>query len=112
MDIFLKFKNNNFTMFFLAITAGLFLGGCATGQPAQSEYSKARVAIDAAKTVDAPRFDPGNWHQAMVEYQTGEKEFKAENYEAASRAFKKSQELAEKAENNTIILRAKSGEVL
>ncbi len=96
----------------LWILIGFFILGCSSTPVGQDDYALARSSIEAAKEVDAARFDPGNWQQAQMEYAKGEQLFKDEQYDQARESFRKSRYFAEKAENNSQVLRFKAGEVL
>ena len=86
--------------------------GCVTSPPPVNEYTLAKVAIDAAKSVDASKHSSGNFHQAMELYKKAEKLFEDREYEQAKEYFIRSRIAAEKAENSSRFIRMKTGEVL
>ena len=49
----------------------LIFQSCVTAPPPKLQYTIAKAAIDAARTVQAVRYSPGNWHQAEEFYRQG-----------------------------------------
>jgi hypothetical protein len=90
----------------------LLLSACVTTPQPIDDYALARAAIEAAKSVEAARFSPGNWHQADEAYRKAQVYFKNQEYEEAQKEFVKARKAAEKAENSARLIRQKSGEVL
>ena len=90
----------------------LILCGCATTPPPVEEYTLARAAIEAAKSVESARYSPGYWHQAEESYRRAEAFYKDREYSDAQAEFLKARVAAEKAENSARLIRQKNGEVL
>lgn len=89
----------------------LTLGCQSVSQPVE-EYTLARVAIESARAVQAPRHSPGYWHQADEAYRQGRLFYKDRDYSKAREAFIKARLAAEKAENSARLIRQKTGDVL
>lgn len=90
----------------------IVLAGCQTTPRPIKEYSIARVALDSARSADAPRHSPGFWHQAEEAYRRGQLAYRNRNWSEALDEFTKAKLAAEKAENSARLIRQKSGEVL
>jgi ABC-type uncharacterized transport system auxiliary subunit len=90
----------------------VFLGGCVLTQPPVEEYTLAKVALDSAKAVEAPRHSSGYYHQAEEAYRKGKEFFEDRDYTDAKKQFLKAKSAAEKAENSARLIRHKNGEVL
>lgn len=89
-----------------------FLTACATTPPPIEEYTLARAAIEAAKSVESARYSPGFWHQAEESYRRAQTLFENEDYAEARIDFIRARIAAEKAENSARLIRQKNGEVL
>jgi len=89
-----------------------FAAGCVTIPPPNEEYTLAKVAIEAAKSVQAARYSPGFWHQAEEFYRQAKILYNEREYEEAKYLFLSAKNSAEKAENSARLLRQKSGDVL
>ena len=89
----------------------LNLVGCV-GNPPLEEYTLAKIAIDAAKAVDAPRHSSGYYHQAEESYTKAKELYNDRDYVAAKKLFLRAKQTAEKAENSARLIRYKNGEVL
>lgn len=74
------------------------------------DYTLARSAIKAAKSVESVRYAPAHWHQAGEYYRTATLQYKDEKYEEAKKNFRLAQAYAEKAENLTRLKKFKSGD--
>lgn len=103
----------------MRILAGIFLagflvavGGCVNTPPPLEEYSLARAAIEAAKSVQAARHSPGYWHQAEEAYRKGRLFYNDRDWAAAREEFIKARVSAEKAENSARLIRQKTGDIL
>lgn len=94
------------------VISSLALIGCQSMPPPIEEYAIARAAIDAAKSVQAPRHSPGFWHQAEEAYRKGRLLYAERDWSGAKSEFLKSRVAAEKAENSARLIRQKSGDVL
>lgn len=99
------------------LTYWLFLtqalaAGCASAPPPMEEYVFARAAIESAQLIEASRYSPGFYHQAIENYRKGEILFGDRQYKEANEFFKKAKIAAEKAENSARLTRHKNGEVL
>lgn len=90
----------------------LFLTSCQTTTPPKQEFATAKVAIEAAKKVEAYRHSPGLWHQAEELYRQGKALYQLGRYSEAKEKFDRSIEAAEKAENSARLIRMKTGEVM
>ena len=55
--------------------------GCVTTPQPKSEYVLAKIAIDAAKAVQAARYSPGFWHQAEENYRRAKILYSEREYE-------------------------------
>jgi DNA mismatch repair ATPase MutS len=86
--------------------------GCAYVEPPRDEYALAKAAIDAARSVQAVRYSPGNWHQAEEFYRQARILFNEREYEQARELFFRARKAAERAENSARLLRQKSGDIL
>lgn len=99
---------------------GLFIGliilamivGCQTAPVPIEDYSLARAALDAARSVQAARHSPGYWHQAEEAYRKGRIYFEDRDYGKAKEQFVRSRQAAEKAENSARLIRQKTGDIL
>ncbi|MFN7728486.1 MAG: DUF4398 domain-containing protein [Bdellovibrio sp.] len=90
----------------------IFLAGCVTAPPPIDDYTMARAALEAARTVEAARHSPGFYHQAEESYRKAKLLFEEREFERAKEQFVRSRLAAEKAENSARLIRMKSGEVL
>jgi hypothetical protein len=86
--------------------------GCATTPPPIEDYTLARAALDAARSVEASRFSPGFWHQAEDAYRKAKILYQEREFTGAKAEFQRARTAAEKAENSTRLIRLKNGEVL
>lgn len=110
----LKFKSHIKYFIFLC---GLFfmvtaISACQTTPAPVEEWTLARSALEAAKSVQAAKYSPGFWHQAEDSYRKARILMKEESYEEAREEFNTARRAAEKAENSARIKRQQSGEVL
>ncbi len=90
----------------------IFLFGCVTTPQPKSEYVLAKIAIDAAKAVQAARYSPGFWHQAEESYRRAKILYSEREHEQARQLFENARISAEKAENSARLIRQKNGDVL
>lgn len=88
------------------------LASCQTVPPPMDEYSLARAAVDAARSVQAARHSPGFWHQAEEAYRRARNAYRDREYDIAKTEFIKARIAAEKAENSARLIRQKSGDIL
>ena len=86
--------------------------GCQTTPAPIEDYSLARAAIDAARSVQAARHSPGYWHQAEEAYRKGRIYYDARDYSKAKEQFVRARISAEKAENSARLIRQRTGDVL
>lgn len=86
--------------------------GCQSVPAPVEEYSLARAALEAARSVQAARHSPGYWHQAEESYRKARIYFNDHDWENAQIEFINAKQSAEKAENSARLIRQKSGEVL
>ncbi|WP_413558675.1 DUF4398 domain-containing protein [Bdellovibrio sp. HCB209] len=100
--------------------ARLFIGvlffsvivGCQTVPAPIDEYSLARAAIEAARSVQAARHSPGYWHQAEEAYRKGRVFYDDRDFARAKEQFVRARFAAEKAENSARLIRQKTGDIL
>lgn len=99
--------------------ARLFIGalflvilGCQTTPAPIEDYSLARAAIDAARSVQAARHSPGYWHQAEEAYRKGRIYYDDRDFSKAKEQFVRARISAEKAENSARLIRQRTGDVL
>lgn len=90
----------------------IMLLGCQSGPMPLEDYSLARVAIEAAREVQAPRHAPGYWHQADEAYRKARLLYKDQRWDEARIEFVKARVAAEKAENAARLVRQRTGDVL
>ncbi len=95
-----------------AVLFFVLLTGCVTATPPIEEYTLADAAIKAAKSVQAVRYSPGNWHQAEEAYRQARILYNEREYDQARDLFNKARVSAEKAENSARLLRQQTGDVL
>jgi len=88
------------------------ISACQTTPAPVEEWTLARSALEAAKSVQAAKYSPGFWHQAEDSYRKARILMKEESYEEAREEFNTARRAAEKAENSARIKRQQSGEVL
>lgn len=93
----------------IALTAAL---SCQSVPQPLEEYTLARAAIDAAKSVQAARHSPGYWHQAEEAYRRGRTFYADHEWKEARDEFVRARIAAEKAENSARLIRQKTGDVL
>jgi hypothetical protein len=99
---------------------GLFIGillftvivSCQTVPAPIEDYSFARAALDAARSVQAARHSPGYWHQAEEAYRKGRIYFEDRDYSKAKEQFVRAKIAAEKAENSARLIRQRTGDIL
>ncbi len=83
-----------------------------TASPPKLDYTLAKSAIDAARSVQAVRYSPGNWHQAEEFYRQAKILYNEREYEQAQLLFDKARQAAERAENSARLIRQKNGDIL
>ncbi|MFN9068751.1 MAG: DUF4398 domain-containing protein [Bdellovibrionales bacterium] len=111
-------KLSTFQAVLKKISAGLilalcfFMTSCQTGPMPVEDYSLARVALEAAREVQAPRHAPGFWHQAEEAYRKARLLYKDGRWDEARAEFIKARIAAEKAENAARLIRQRTGDVL
>lgn len=86
--------------------------GCQTTPAPIEDYSLARAAIDAARSVQAARHSPGYWHQAEEAYRKGRIYYDDRDFSKAKEQFVRARISAEKAENSARLIRQRTGDVL
>lgn len=94
------------------VLISLSLSACQSVPAPLEEYTLARAAIDAAKSVQAARHSPGYWHQAEEAYRKGRMHYKDRDWSSARENFVKARIAAEKAENSARLIRQRTGDVL
>ncbi len=90
----------------------IVLTSCVTVPPPKEEYAYAKAAIDAARSVQAVRYSPGNWHQAEELYRQARILYTERQFEKALDLFQKARQAAERAENSARLMRHKNGDIL
>lgn len=90
----------------------LLMTGCQTISPPLEDYALARAAMDAARSVQAPRHSPGYWHQAEENYRKARIYYRDREYEKAQEHFNLARQAAERAENSARLIRQKTGDIL
>lgn len=90
----------------------LFFTSCVLSPPPTEEHSFAKVALDAARSVEAARHSPGFFHQAEEAYRRAEKALEDRDYPTARKQFQRARIAAERAENSARLIRNQTGEVL
>jgi hypothetical protein len=98
----------------LLTVAFLSLGtiSCQTIAAPIEDYTLARAALEAAKSVQAPRHSSGYWHQAEEAYRKARIFYNDRDWSRAKIEFTKARLAAEKAENSARLIRQKTGDVL
>lgn len=97
---------------FIGILFFTVIVGCQTVPVPIEDYSFARAALDAARSVQAARHSPGHWHQAEEAYRKGRIYFEDRDYSKAKEQFVRARVAAEKAENSARLIRQKTGDIL
>ena len=90
----------------------VFLTSCQTNPAPMDDYSLARAAMEAARSVQAARHSPGFWHQAEQAYRKARIAYRDREFDTAKEEFIKARAAAEKAENSARLIRQKSGDIL
>lgn len=90
----------------------LFIVGCVTVPPPNDDYTLAKIALDAAKSVQSARYSPGYWHQAEEFFRRAKILYGEREYEEARNFFVNARIAAERAENSSRLIRQKNGDVL
>lgn len=85
---------------------------CQTVPAPVEDYSLARAALEAARSVQAARHSPGYWHQAEEAYRKGRIYFEDRDFSKAKEQFVRARVAAEKAENSARLIRQRTGDVL
>jgi hypothetical protein len=79
-------KNNRFIALLLFLgAAALFLAGCS--QPPQEEQNAARVALDSARTAEAPVYAPNEWSDADQGFTAAEAKMASKDYDEAKKLY-------------------------
>lgn len=86
--------------------------GCQTIPAPYKEYSLARAAMEAARSVQAPRHSPGYWQKADEFYRQARILFREREFGEAQELFVKAIQAAEVAETQARVIRQKSGDIL
>ena len=73
------------------------------------DYNLSYVAMESAKKAQAPKYAPGFWAQAQDVFEKAVADFEDRRYPEAQKGFISARELAEKAENYTVVKKAESG---
>lgn len=97
---------------FIGILFFTVIVGCQTVPVPLEDFSLARAALDAARSVQAARHSPGYWAQAEEAYRKGRIYFDDRDYAKAKEQFVRARIAAEKAENSARLIRQKTGDIL
>ncbi|KYG63345.1 DUF4398 domain-containing protein [Bdellovibrio bacteriovorus] len=97
---------------FIGVLLFTVIVSCQTVPAPVEDYSLARAALDAARSVQAARHSPGYWHQAEEAYRKGRIYFEDRDYSKAKEQFVRARVSAEKAENSARLIRQRTGDVL
>ncbi|MBV2167728.1 MAG: DUF4398 domain-containing protein [Bdellovibrio sp.] len=97
---------------FIGVLLFTVIVGCQTVPAPIEDYSLARAALDAARSVQAARHSPGYWHQAEEAYRKGRIYFEDRDFSKAKEQFVRARVSAEKAENSARLIRQRTGDVL
>jgi len=97
---------------FIGVLLFTVIVSCQTVPAPVEDYSLARAALDAARSVQAARHSPGYWHQAEEAYRKGRIYFEDRDYSKAKEQFIRARLAAEKAENSARLIRQRTGDVL
>ncbi|WP_374077700.1 DUF4398 domain-containing protein [Bdellovibrio bacteriovorus] len=97
---------------FIGILLFTVIVSCQTVPAPIEDYSLARAALDAARSVQAARHSPGYWHQAEEAYRKGRIYFEDRDFSKAKEQFVRARVAAEKAENSARLIRQRTGDVL
>lgn len=97
---------------FIGVLLFTVIVSCQTAPVPLEDYSLARAALDAARSVQAARHSPGYWHQAEEAYRKGRIYFEDRDYGKAKEQFVRARIAAEKAENSARLIRQKTGDIL
>lgn len=95
-----------------AFILSLVFVSCSSIPAPIEDYTLARAAMDAARSVQASRHSPGYWHQAEEYYRKARLLYDDNEFDEAREEFQKARMAAEKAENSARLIRQKTGEVL
>lgn len=90
----------------LALALVSLFSGCAGPAPIE-DYSLAKTALEAARSVEAPRFATGLWLQAQDRFEKSIQYYENRQYNRARESFKEARALAERAENLSSLERAR-----
>lgn len=85
---------------------------CQTVPAPIEEYSLARAAMEAARSVQAARHSAGYWHQAEEAYRKGRVYYDDRDYAKAKEQFVRARLAAERAENSARLIRQRTGDIL
>lgn len=97
---------------FIGVLLFTVIVSCQTVPAPVEDYSLARAALDAARSVQAARHSPGYWHQAEEAYRKGRIYYEDRDFAKAKEQFVRARLAAEKAENSARLIRQKTGDVL
>lgn len=86
------------------------LTACVVAPLPVEEYTIARAAVTSARDSGAERLAPGLWYKAEENYRRGQKFLRDKDNEAATSAFLRAIDFAEKAENASRLKKFESGE--
>ncbi len=96
----------------IEMVVGLFilgLVGCVGPAPKQ-DYSLAQVAIDSAREAGGARYAPGLYRQAEEYFRRAQNDYEERHYSQARENFFQARQLAERAENYSVLKKAENGE--
>lgn len=97
---------------FIGVLLLTVIVSCQTVPAPIEDYSLARAALEAARSVQAARHSPGYWHQAEEAYRKGRIYYDDRDFAKAKEQFVRARMAAEKAENSARLIRQRTGDVL
>lgn len=94
------------------LTSFLFAVGCVHIEPPLLEYTLADTALSAAKNVQAIKYAPKHWTDALEAYRQAQILFNEREYEQAKDLFNRARLAAEKAELSARLAKQRNGDIL
>ena len=101
-----------FLQLFIGVLLLTVIVSCQTVPAPLEDYSLARAALEAARSVQAARHSPGYWHQAEEAYRKGRIYYDDRDFAKAKEQFVRARISAERAENSARLIRQRTGDVL
>ncbi len=101
-----------FLQLFIGVLLLTVIVSCQTVPAPLEDYSLARAALEAARSVQAARHSPGYWHQAEEAYRKGRIYYDDRDFAKAKEQFVRARISAERAENSARLIHQRTGDVL